>query len=193
VGVRAERGEDEGAAGAGRRMQRRRQERRSAGTGVVEACRLAGTQRVRSSRIGWLKEPPFHPRSQPPTPHPLCTRAMHAFCISHLAIGNAQFLAAASHQPVRVCVCACRSPRPVALVACGQVGAGRLRHGEPEQRSVPDSLLSFGHHPRPWPCCLSPPMAAHGRPWPRIAAPSGPSLVSHLSFPLCWCWCQCSS
>jgi hypothetical protein len=118
---------------------------------------------VRSSRIGWLKEPPFHPRSQPPTPHPLCTRAMHAFCISHLAIGNAQFLAAASHQPVRVCVCACRSPRPVALVACGQVGAGRLRHGEPEQRSVPDSLLSFGHHPRPWPCCLSPPMAAHGR------------------------------
>jgi hypothetical protein len=141
-------------------MQRRRQERRSAGTGVVEACRLAGTQRVRSSRIGWLKEPPFHPRSQSPTPHPLHP-AMHAFCISHLAIGNSQLLAAARHQPERVCLCACRSPRRVALVACGQVGARRLRHGEPEQRSVPDSLLSFRHDPRPWPCCLSPPIAVY--------------------------------
>jgi hypothetical protein len=128
VGVRAERGEDEGAAGAGRRMQRRRQERRSAGTGVVEACRLAGTQRVRSSRIGWLKEPPFHPRSQPPTRHPLHSgnaRFLHfASRISQLAIPNSSLHAAARHQPERVCLCPRRSPpaSPASLVARWALG-----------------------------------------------------------------------
>jgi hypothetical protein len=151
-------------------MQRWRQERRSAGTGVVEACRLAGTQRVRSSRIGWLKEPPFHPRSQPPTRHPLHSGNAR-FLHSHLAIGNSQLVAAARHQPERVCLCPRRSPpaSPASLVARWALGGCVMVNQNCARFQTPFSHSDTIPNRRP---------AAYRRPLPLAAAPSGPSLIS---------------